>query len=273
MKTLTRETKRLWEEAIPSAGPGRNGDRFWLREFNAKQSIERYQCLDEQCQHFERRGTEFKVKCGLELYRSKLNLHHGEWYLFLKKAQIKNPSTATRRMQDALDFMIWAGVIRPKEKVKEQHVIGAMEICYLKPCNLHGFAEYKQESFNEDKFNAEMLEVEEEKERKPWLKPSLIINWRSIPGSEDRELGFDPIELSQFIRKHWLDWSVEKQAKVIEELRLTVDILRVLLHDLKVNYEPEIKKLMVSLPRKRDAETDALNKMLVFLQPNGYPAK
>lgn len=269
MKTLTRETKKIREGAMPSAEPGRDGDKFWLREFNAEQSIERYQCLDEQCQHFERRGTEFKVKCGLELYRSKLNLHHGEWYLFLKKAHTY-PSTATRRMQVALDFMIWAGVIRPEEKVKEQHIITAMEISYLKSCILHDFAEYKHESFNENEFNAEMLEVEGKKERKPWLKPSLIINWRSIPGSEDRELGFDPIELSQFIKKHLGDFPLERQAKIIEELRLTVDILRVLLHDLKVHYEPEIKKLISSLPKKRDAEIDALSKMLAFLQPDSY---
>jgi len=268
METLTREANKLQEGAMPGA---ENGDRFWEREFNAKQSIERSQYLNERCQHHERRGTEFKVKCGLELYRSKLNVKHGKWYLFLKKAQIY-PSTATRRMQTALEFMVWAGVIRPEEKVKEQHIITSMEISYLKPCKLHGFAEYKQESFNGNEFNTEMLEVEGKKERKPWIKPNLRKDWRSIPGCEDNELGFDPIQLSQFIRKHWLDWPVERQAKVVEELCLTVDIFRVLLRDMKDYYQPEIKKLMVSLPRKRDAEIDALNKMLAFLQPDGYPA-
>lgn len=266
-----KNTKTLLKGTIPlvSAEPGSNGDKFWLREFNAKQSIKRSQHLEERCQHHERRGIEFKVKSGLEFYRAKLNVKHGEWYLYLKKAQIY-PSTATRRMQDALEFMVWAGVIPPGEKVKEQHVITAMEISYLRPCKLHGFAEYKHESFNGDEFNAKMLE--EKKERKPWIKPKLRINWRSIPG-EERELGFDPIIFSQFIRKHWLDWPVERQAKIIEELRLTVDVFRVFLSDIKDYYEPEIKKLMVSLPKKRDAEIDALNKMLAFLQPDGYPAK
>ena len=121
-KTLTRKVKKIQEEAMPSAEPGKNGDRFWERPFNAKQSIER-------CQHFERRGTEFKVKSGLELLRAKLNLSHGALYPFYIKIGIGN-DTAQRRMREARKFMVWAGI--------DEDVVEAMELAH-KTCKLQDF--------------------------------------------------------------------------------------------------------------------------------------
>jgi hypothetical protein len=63
------------------------------QSFNISASIERVR-------QFEQRGTEFKVRCGLELLRVKMNIDHGVWYAFLVKAGIY-PSTATRRMKTA----------------------------------------------------------------------------------------------------------------------------------------------------------------------------
>lgn len=132
MKTLTRGAKKLREETILNAEPGENGDRFWERPFNAEQSIER-------CQHLEQRGTEFKVKCGLEFCHAKLSLDHGEWYPHLYRAEIE-PSKAQKRMQVARDFMQWAGVT---------DVVQAIELAYTKSSKLRDFANSKQINLNE----------------------------------------------------------------------------------------------------------------------------
>jgi hypothetical protein len=94
--------------------------------FNIGESIERIR-------QFERRGTEFKVRSGLELIRAKFNLPHGGWYGFLFKANIY-PSTATRRMKIARLYMEWVGT-----EFNEEKVISTIAMVDDKPCMLHDF--------------------------------------------------------------------------------------------------------------------------------------
>lgn len=122
---------------------GGDGDKYWQRSFDILESIRLVQRL-------EARGREFKVRCGLELYRAKLSLNHGAWYPYLYKVGLE-PSTSQRRIKMARDFMCWASILKPTEKVEHAHVLQAMELVYSKSCNLQDFST----EVNPDKFIAE----------------------------------------------------------------------------------------------------------------------
>lgn len=155
-----------------------NGDKYWLRPFSSLESIER-------CRGFEKRGTEFKVRAGLELHLAKLNIGHGSWYAYLYTANIY-PSTATRRMKTATKFMLWLGLLSEADKVTEHHVHDALEAIHSKPCILHDFASIK---VNLDTFYAEMPKAAREKAGVK-LNPYEII-------------GFNPFELRKRVLKRW----------------------------------------------------------------------
>jgi hypothetical protein len=92
----------------------------------------------ERIHLFEQRGTEFKVRCGLELLRAKLNLKHGAWRPFLFRANIY-PSTATRRMKITSAFMEWAGLLPPGSRPTDEGVLKVMNLIDSKSCILHDF--------------------------------------------------------------------------------------------------------------------------------------
>jgi hypothetical protein len=108
----------------------------------------------------ELRGTEFNVRCGLELLRVKMSIDHGYWYGFLLKAGIF-PSTATRRMKTASLFLGWIQTKRMEEnmaiasvadismsisppdghKPTRAEILEGINIIYQEPCKLHDFNE------------------------------------------------------------------------------------------------------------------------------------
>lgn len=175
MEIATIKTK----EVIIEETKKENGDKYWLRPFNSLESIER-------CRRFEGRGTEFKVKAGLELHLAKLNVGRGSWYAYLHRANIY-PTTATRRMKMATEFMLWLETLREGDKVTERHVHDALEAIHSKPCKLHGFAESLK--VNPDTFCAEMPKTARE-EAGVKLNPYEII-------------GFNPFQLKKRILKRW----------------------------------------------------------------------
>jgi hypothetical protein len=144
-------------ELITGDTTNSNGDRYWLRPFNTQESIER-------CKDFESRGTQFKVRSGLELLLARPHFGYGAWYGYLAKAKI-SPATATRRMQTATRFMTWLKLIpsdtKPKPNITEEHVHEALETICSKPFILHDFAESIE--LDIDKFYSEVPpEVREE---------------------------------------------------------------------------------------------------------------
>lgn len=118
--------------------PGGDGDQYWHRPFEVKESYERARL-------FEGLSTEPKVKAGLELWRAKLNLSHGAWYPYLWRAHI-DPSKSERRRKLAKRFMEWAGVIKPKDKIQEADIVRAMDLIHAKSRILRDFtSEVSQE--------------------------------------------------------------------------------------------------------------------------------
>ena len=205
METLTRETKKLQEEAMPSAAPGKDGDRFWERPFNAKQSIER-------AREFEGRGTEFKVKCGLELWRAKLNLDRGCWLPYLKAAAI-SPTTSSRRMKVAKEFMRWANIA--DEKIEEHHIISAMEAVYSNNAScsiLAEYAEYVAISFDEVRFYEESISS------KHTIKNPPVAT--TIFGLIGKRIFRETKVIDHIIQTSYLSWMPEKQ----QEAKDTLDI-------------------------------------------------
>jgi hypothetical protein len=118
------------EELVKLAVAPKTTDVVVEPPFNVEESISRIQ-------RFEQRGTEFKIKSGLELLLAKLSIDHGDWYKFVFKAEL-SPSTATRRMQTAVQFMAWFHSC-PLYKPRRGDVIGAIWLADHEPCKLHAF--------------------------------------------------------------------------------------------------------------------------------------
>ena len=55
--------------------------RYWLHDYDARESI-------RQIKQYENRKFGSKVKCGLELWRTKFNINHGAWYPYLWKCDM-----------------------------------------------------------------------------------------------------------------------------------------------------------------------------------------
>lgn len=177
MITVKEKTKEM--EVPTGNSKNGNGDQYWLRPFNSLESIER-------CRRFEGRGTEFKVKTGLELYLAKLNLRHGSWYPYLHRADIY-PTTATRRMKIAKEFMVWLELLGKVDKVTEHHVHDALKNIHSKECKLHDFAQSIKVDL--DTFHNELPKAAREKAGVK-LDPYEII-------------GFNPFELKGRVLKRW----------------------------------------------------------------------
>jgi hypothetical protein len=128
--------------------------------FNVSESIERIHL-------FEQRGTEFKVRCGLELIRAKLNLNHGAWQPFLFKANIYH-STATRRMKIASSFMEWAGLLPPGSRPTDEGVLKAMNLIDGKSCNMHDFTIIQ-------KIDANTFWSDLPDHSKDWMRPPKVL--------------------------------------------------------------------------------------------------
>lgn len=107
--------------------------RYWLHDYDAKESI-------RQIKRCENRKFESKVKCGLELWRTKLNISHGAWYPYLWKCGMSQ-ATASRRKQLAAEFLRWQEILPRDNELKEHHVIDGLELVSDKPFIMNDFRE------------------------------------------------------------------------------------------------------------------------------------
>lgn len=92
------------------------GDEYWLRPFSVKESIQRARALF-------RKGCVTNILLGLELMWGRFHLRHTHWYPYLAKIGI-DPSSATRRMQLAVEFMVRDGIFKDKDRLKQGKRIG-----------------------------------------------------------------------------------------------------------------------------------------------------
>jgi len=105
--------------------------RYWLHDYDAKESI-------RQIKRCENRKFESKVKCGLELWRTKFNIDHGAWYPYLWKCGMSQ-ATASRRKQLATEFLRWQEILPKDNELKEHHVIDGLELVTDKPFIMNDF--------------------------------------------------------------------------------------------------------------------------------------
>ena len=105
--------------------------RYWLDDYDAEESI-------RQIKRCEDRKFESKVQCGLELWRTKLNINHGGWYPYLWKCGMSQ-ATASRRKQLATEFLRWQEILPKDDEVEEYHVIDGLELVIDKPCIMNDF--------------------------------------------------------------------------------------------------------------------------------------
>ncbi len=107
--------------------------RYWLHGYDAEESIR----LIKRC---ENRKFKSKVGCGLELWRTKLNIAHGAWYSYLWKCGMSQ-ATASRRKQLAIEFLRWQEILPKGNELGEHHIIDGLELVANKPFTLNGFRE------------------------------------------------------------------------------------------------------------------------------------
>lgn len=107
--------------------------RYWLHDYDAKESI-------RQIKRCENRKFESKVKCGLELWRTKFNISHGAWYAYLWKCGMSQ-ATASRRKQLATEFLQWQEILPKDNELEEHHVIDGLELVSDKPFIMNDFRE------------------------------------------------------------------------------------------------------------------------------------
>jgi len=105
--------------------------RYWLQGYDADQSI-------RQIKRCENRKFESKVQCGLELWRTKLNISHGAWYPYLWKCGMSQ-ATASRRKQLATEFLRWQEILPKDRELQEHHVIDGLELVTCKPFIMNDF--------------------------------------------------------------------------------------------------------------------------------------
>jgi hypothetical protein len=193
-----------------------NGDKYWERSFNLNESIERLK-------HFEGRGTEFKVKSGLELLWAKENFgKHGSWYAFLLKVGM-SPDKAQRRMRLARQFMQWA---------KVKNVIQAMDLVSVKSCMLQDFASEVSQRVNLNDFLDRGYHPQ-------GIKPQHIL------GASLGDLEKVVDRIAGTARRYYVDWtSIEKQ-----EAKDTLQIFAERLLNLKL-YIEELEQQSVKVQTK-----------------------
>ena len=108
-----------------------NGDKYWVKQFNADDSIEHVKL-------FERQGLGAKIKCGLELWRAKLTLGQGAWYPYLFKCGMSQP-TSSRRKNLAELFLRWCGIKEMGETLNQTHIIKGLELVFSESFILNDF--------------------------------------------------------------------------------------------------------------------------------------
>jgi len=107
--------------------------RYWLHDYDTKESI-------RQIKRCENRKFESKIRCGLELLRTKFNINHGAWYPYLWKCGLSQ-ATASRRKQLATEFLQWQEILPKDNELKEHHVIDGLDLVTEKPFILNDFSE------------------------------------------------------------------------------------------------------------------------------------
>ena len=107
--------------------------RYWLQGYDAEESV-------RQIKRCESQKFESKVQCGLELWRTKLNISHGAWYPDLWKCGMSQ-ATASRRKQLATEFLRWGKILPNGNELEEYHVIEGLEMVTCKLFILNDFRE------------------------------------------------------------------------------------------------------------------------------------
>jgi hypothetical protein len=109
-------------------------EKYWEQPFDSKESIVRVLS-------FEGTKLEAQVKCGLELWRAKLNISHTGFLAYLHKCGISQP-TSSRRKKLAKLFLEWAGILGQNEKVNEHHITQGLNLLQDKPFKMNDFQRY-----------------------------------------------------------------------------------------------------------------------------------
>ncbi len=187
--------------------------RYWLLGYDAEESI-------RQIKRCEDRKFESKVKCGLELWRTKFNINHGAWYPYLWKCGMSQP-TASRRKQLATEFLQWREILPKDKELEEHHVIAGLELITDKP--------FIMNDFRKSRINLEALrtELSGEKgiaaERKRSLKLTKVIKtvrkiyqqaWHDKQAREALEIIYENVTL---MRNDLLKLDQMEEASKTEE--------------------------------------------------------
>jgi len=193
------------EREIPMRKEREN--KFWLKSFDALASITRIH-------GYETKGLEQQLKCGLDLWLAKLSLSHGAWNPYLLRCEFPSLSTAYRRRQLAVEFLLWSEIVQ-KGKPSEAHVIAGLEMVHAKSFKVNDFRQHIFQ-LNRDKFIDELAKATgaEPSPPAPSLNTQLGFNLRIVLKGIDR------------INDNFHAWGDTEQGEVISALQMTEDNCR-----------------------------------------------
>lgn len=215
------------------------GDKFWCREFDYDESIQRVSLL-------ERRGIEFQIKVGLELLRVKTQLKHGKFIAYLAIAGFTNTDTPERRMKIARQYMCFLG-LRDSPKIvnpAENEVLVALEIAYSENPQFADFNASRKADLNENVFFRKMFPDEREEAGKN-IDPYYII-------------GFNPYELTNRLWERWDNLNTIEKVQSFLLIHNCFLQLKVVLHEMK-EMEPRIKAALEEIQSEGKTAEDLSN--------------
>jgi len=204
-------------ETILQAEKTVNGDKWWLREFDINESLER-------CQNYRRETKKQQTLMGLELFRVRNNIKNKVWGAFLLRLGIEQP-TVSRRWEITRKFLNFYGIadIKEYQRPNDQEIGEGLEILTAKSCNLHDFFDSLKEEVRRNmgsvrrrkssvsEIVANRMRREADKMADPDAEKGNVLCW-----------GISPQTLSEKIR--WIIlweypfWSPEKRQVARDEL-------------------------------------------------------
>lgn len=199
LKPLDGEDITAYQEYSP------DGDKPWKRPFNLAESVVR-------CRLYYQRAKEIQLKCGLELWRAKLNLVHGHWEPYLLRIGI-SPPTAWRRLKLARQFIEWVKIKALIPKLEEEHVTKAMALIHDKSFNMKDFMHQLEENAL-DEFSPEHRA---RYSSKGWQ------NVFRVSKSMVRVLR----KIDKVINRQFIGWPQEAQVEAKNELVVWISLLKV----------------------------------------------
>ena len=188
-----------------------NGDKYWVKEFSAVDSIEHVKL-------FERQKLDAKIKCGLELLRAKLIIGYAGWYKYLFRCGM-SPPTASRRKSLAVLFLKWCGILKPGDIISETHIIQGLELAFSKS--------FKMNDFQKHLFELNYDDIVDSLQEATGGTPSKhSLTWF---------LGFDfkkVLKSLNTIEKTQHEWADHERSEVINALELVVHNVQQVITDL-----------------------------------------